>query len=153
MRNKADVSVYDAHGQLVVLIEVKKKFGTSKEWAAKMRRNIIVHGSLPYVKYFLLALPDHFYLWKDVGATSEEVMPTYDVNPTPFLQPYYEKIGLPPEQLSGTSFEMILTSWLGELQQIDTVPGHLPQETQRWLQESGLLDTIKGGRLAFEEAA
>lgn len=153
MKNSVDVSIYDAHGQLAVLIEVKNKFGTSQEWAAKMRRNIAAHGLLPQVKYFLLALPDHFYLWKDVGPTLEEVIPTYDVNPTPFLQPYYEKIGLPPEQLSGTSFEMILTSWLGELQHIDTIPAHLPRETQQWLQESGLLDTIRGGRIAFEEAA
>lgn len=153
MKNRADVSVYDAQGQLIALVEVKHKFGTSREWAAKMRRNIAAHGLLPHVKYFLLALPDHFYLWKDVEPDTEEVIPMYDVNPRPFLQPYYEKIGLPPEQLSGTSFEMILTSWLGELQDIDAVPSHLPRETRQWLQETGLLDALRKGRLAFEEAA
>lgn len=153
MRNSADVSIYDARGQLAMLVEVKNKLGTSREWAAKIRRNIAAHDLLPRVKYFLLALPDHFYLWKDVEPTPEEVIPTYDVNPAPFLQPYYEKIGLPPEKLSRTSFEMILTSWLGEMQQIDTVPNHLPLETWQWLQESGVLDTIRAGRIAFEEAA
>ena len=149
----ADMTIYDTSGQVVALVEVKNKFGTSREWATKMRRNIAAHGLLPDAKYFLLALPDHFYLWKGVTPQPGEIAPTYDINPEPFLKPYYEKIGIAPEQLSGKSFKLIMTSWLGELQQAKSIPTHLPRETQQWLQESGLLEAIKDGRISYEDAA
>jgi len=36
---------------------------------------------------------------------------------------------------------------------IDAVPSHLPRETRQWLQETGLLDALRKGRLVCEEAA
>jgi len=150
MRNAADRTVYDAHGQLALIIEIKNKLGTSNKWAAKMRRNILAHGLLPYVKLFLLALPDHFYLWKEVEISPEEVTPTYDINPEPFLKPYYEKAGVSLEQLSGESFELIISSWLSELKQAVQVPSNFPLETQKWLFESGFLEAVKDGRVESE---
>lgn len=47
MPNLADMTVYDVHGQLTMIIEVKNKLDASQEWAAKMRRNILSYGVLP----------------------------------------------------------------------------------------------------------
>lgn len=141
----ADMTVYDAHGQLAFIIEVKNKLGTSREWAAKMRRNIFAHGLVPDTKWFIIALPDHFYVWKDIESKPEEILPTYDMNPEPFLRPYYDKAGMKLDQLSEKSLELILTSWLNEMAHTDTIPSSIPSETQQWLAESGFLDAIKDG--------
>ncbi|MDM8515012.1 hypothetical protein QUF76_02345 [Desulfobacterales bacterium HSG16] len=130
---------------------MKNKSGTSSDWAAKMRRNILAHGLIPSATLFLLALPDHFYLWKNVGMISGEIPPTYDINPEPFLKPYYDRIGISPEGLSGISFELIVFSWLNELKLTDTIPSHLPRKLQDWLFESGFFEAIQDGQIESEK--
>ena len=147
MQHKADIAVYDADGQLTLVVETKSKLGTSSVWAAKMRRNILAHGLLPKTRFFLLALPDRFYLWKDVSITPEIVRPTYEIDSTPFLQAYYDKSTISPENLSGESFELIVVSWLSEILRADMFPS-THQQNQAWIIKSGLFKAIRKGRLA-----
>jgi|GEM_PF-7017972 hypothetical protein len=51
--------------------------------------------------------------------------------------------------LSSQSFELIVTSWLNELIQ-SGIPANVPEAQRRLLQESGLLDALKGGSVAVE---
>lgn len=153
MQSVADMAIYNPQGQIDLVVEVKNKRGTSREWAAKMRRNLLAHGTFPATKLFLLALPDHFYTWKDVEALPAESSPTYDIDPEPFLRPYYEKAGVSPEKLSGTSFEFIVSSWINELQLLDHIPAHIPHTIQRWLNESGMFSVIHNGRVVIPEVA
>ncbi len=153
MRNIADMTVYTPQGQLSLVVEVKNKRGTSREWTAKMRRNILAHGELPSSKLFLLALPDHFYVWKDAATLPAESIPTYDINPEPFLRPYYEKAGIASDIVSRESFELIVSSWLNELQLTEHPPAHIPHDTQQWLLESGVLGAIHDGRITSEVPA
>ncbi len=150
MRNIADMTVYDANGQLTLLVEAKKKLGASSEWAAKMRRNILANGLSPETKFFLLAIPDRFYLWKDSGVAPEKINPTYEIDPDPFLRPYYEKSGLTPENMSGAAFEFMISSRLSEINLADEAPPQLPLKTIEWLIESGFLEALAGGRVEFE---
>ena len=145
---QADLMAYDKNGQLSVLVEVKKKLGTSSEWAAKMRRNLFAHGSLPKTPYFLLALPDRFYLWKNDGNAQEIIQPSYEIDATPFLKPLFERFGLSPEDLSGISFELVIASWFDELMLGDATASNL-QPNRDWLIDSGLLEAIKESRLVF----
>ena len=39
-----DLALYDHDGRLTAVAEVKNKQGTSREWAAKLRRNLLAHG-------------------------------------------------------------------------------------------------------------
>ena len=64
-----DIAVYSPNNELQLIVEVKNKIGATPEWAANMRRNLSIHSIVPYSPYFLLALPDYFYLWKDPSAT------------------------------------------------------------------------------------
>jgi hypothetical protein len=41
-----DLSIKDRNGQLVLVVEVKRKTNASPDWAAAFRRNILAHGSL-----------------------------------------------------------------------------------------------------------
>lgn len=146
---KADLIAYDKYGQLAVIVEVRNILGKSKEWAAKLRRNIYAHGLLPATPYFMLALPDRFYLWKNAGNKSEIIEPTYQADATLLLKPFYDRLGLSPTGLRETGFVLLLASWLHEIMYTGMNSGVLQKDSE-WLIESGLLETIKEGRLVSE---
>src|SRR5215831_18277134 len=73
-----DIAVYSPDGQLQLVVEAKSQQQTSREWAARFRRNLLVHDVIPPANYFLLAMPDHLYLWKD-GVNLAEAPPTYEI--------------------------------------------------------------------------
>lgn len=152
MGYRADIAGYDRTGKLVLAVEAKAKGGASPDWAAKLRRNLLAHGVVSESPYFLLALPDHFYLWKAQPSGSLERQPDYDVDPTPLLRPYFERSGVSPLRVSGGSFELILGSLLQDLLNTPDLSGPIAQNNP-WLVESGLHSQLRGGRIAYEVAA
>jgi hypothetical protein len=68
---RADIVIYDKHGQLAAIIEAQNIKGASKDWAIKMRRNLYEDGFLPKTPYFLLVLPNKLYIWKNTADVSE----------------------------------------------------------------------------------
>jgi len=152
MSNKySDMIIYGPNGQINLLIQVKNKRGTSHDWAAQVRKNILANKGLPETDLFLLALPDHFYLWKNSEKLSPEIYPTHAIDPIPLLRPYYEKIGIAPEKLGTNSFELIIFSLINELKMAKKVSSDIPKETQNWLLESGIFNAINTGRISFDE--
>ena len=152
MKQYADILAFDRDGQLALIAEVKNKRGTSMEWAAKMRRNMYAHGLLPNAPFFLLALPDAFYLWKNTGRDVALIEPLQRLDPNPFLQPYYETSGVSPSALTGRSFELIVTSWLNQVLRAKD-PQDLSTSNQDWLVSSGLFHKLAGGHLELDVAA
>ena len=152
MKQYADILAFDRTGQLALIAEVKNKHGTSSDWAAKMRRNMFAHGLMPDAPFFLLALPDTFYLWKNTGKALEVIEPTQEVDPQPFLQPYYDTSGISSDNLTGRSFELIVTSWLNQVLRAKN-PRDLPNGNQDWLVSSGLFDKLVDGYLELAVAA
>ena len=151
MRQYADILAFDRYGQLALIAEVKNKRGASSEWAARMRQNMFAHGLLPNAPFFLLALPDNFYLWKNTDGNLDVIAPTQRVDPRPFLQPYYKNSGISFENLTERSFEFIITSWLNQVSRFRS-PKDLFGEGQDWLFSSGLFDKLAGGYLETEVA-
>lgn len=148
----ADIVAFDQSGQLALIVEVKSKLGTSKEWAKRMRRNLYAHGLLPSVPFFLLALPDRFYLWKNAGSQAEALDPTFEIAPATFLRPYYDRAGVASNELTGETFELIVAGWLLAVMRADGLTD-LEGDNLEWLAGSGLLDRLSGGRLELEAAA
>lgn len=146
---KADLVAYDRNGQLVLIAEIKRKTGVSAEWAAKWRRNMLSHGELPDAKYFLIALPDRFYLWKDAGTVPEPTAPTFEIDAGPVLKPYLDQIGISPEEISPQSFEMIVSEWLNSILH-DRAPLNNKDDDLNWLNRSGLLEAVSGGSIKDE---
>jgi len=146
MGSLADMEVLDREGGPALLVEVKSKLGTSREWAISMRRNLAAHGSLPPSKLFLVATPDQFYLWHGKTASVERAAPDLTFDPSSVLEPYYEQARLRPGELAETSFELIVGSWLSEL-----IHGHgkarLPDEVASSVVGKELIQAIRGGRL------
>lgn len=149
MSSHTDIIVFSTSGQPSLAIEVKNKLGTTAEWAAKMRRNLAVHGTLPEAEYFLLALPDRFYLWKGATEDPRDLPPTYEIDAGQVLAAYYERDGLSLDKVSGRAFELLVASWLQDLVQRPDLPSGLSQG-EAWIAGSGLLDAIKGGRIQYE---
>jgi hypothetical protein len=145
----ADIVAFSPDGKPALVVEVKSKVKADAAWAAKMRRNLAAHGGMPEAKFFLLAMPDHFYLWKDRVADPAEVEPAYDIDPTYILRPYFERTGLSPGSVSRDAFEFLVYGWLGNLLQSEDLPKELA-ENEGWILESGLFDELKGARLACE---
>src|SRR5919202_1159445 len=112
MNSRPDIVVYRPDERVLLVAEVKNIRGASAEWAAQMRRNLLVHGIVPNAPFFLLALPDHFYLWKDGKSIQDTVPPDYEVETAVALGAYTERLGIPLEDLSEPSLELLVTSWL-----------------------------------------
>lgn len=147
-----DLAVDNRSGQLALVVEIKRKTDVSPEWAAKLRRNIFAHGTFPKAPYFLMVFPDKFYLWSDAEAYQDQSEPTYTINASPILQPYFERAGVTADQISGASLELIVTSWLGEIIHSEQLPENL-DASQQWLVESGLYAALAGGKLEYGLAA
>ena len=62
---RADIVVFGPDARPQLLVEVKNRSAASPEWAAQLRRNLAVHFGLTSTPYFLLALPDIFYFWRN----------------------------------------------------------------------------------------
>ena len=147
-----DLSVDNRNGQLALVVEIKRKTNVSPEWAAKLRQNILAHGTFPKAPYFLMVFPDKFYLWSNAEAYQDQSKPTCTIDASPILQPYFERAGVTADQISGASLELVVTSWLGEIIHSDQLPENI-DASQQWLIESGLYAALAGGRFEHEVAA
>lgn len=149
MHNYADLAVYNKSGQLTLIVEIKNKLGTSTDWAVQLRRNMYAHDSIPAAPFFLLALPDHFYLWMHQASSPEDARPSHEADPILFLKPYFDKSGILLSQVTGQSFELIVISWLNQILQARTSDDI---QNQVWVINSGLFNALSGGYLYSQPA-
>ena len=153
MKN-VDIAVYNPDGKLQLVVEVKNKPRASAEWVAHLRRNLLAHAFIPPSPYFLLALPDFFYLWKDAVSLDIRATPDFRVSAPKVMAPYLNRFSPPLSlnDLSHAGFELLMTAWLEniirtELQR-DAVDPNL-----HWLFDSGLYEAIARGSVAIEAMA
>ena len=149
MSSYADLALYNQHGQLTDLVEIKNKLGTSRAWATQFRRNRLAHGGHDNADFFLLVTPDRLYLWKNADATDPLVSPTYEVNAQLFFAPYCTSAGVDMRSISNHAFELVVAAWLSDLIRSNEQPEQLANG-QRWLRESGFFTAIKDGRIDYE---
>jgi hypothetical protein len=74
MRNQYDIAAYSSDRQLVLIADIKAGKEISEENAAHFRRNLLAHGLLVEVPYFLLAYKTHFFLWKGAASRRGQVL-------------------------------------------------------------------------------
>ena len=147
MALRADLSLYDEKGRLTALAEVKNRKGTSGQWAAKTRRNLLAHGYGWGEGFFLLVTPDRLYAWKDAGDDPVEVPPTYESDVATTFATYLEDAGLPPDRVSGPAFELVVAAWLGDLMRSGDAEDN---REQSWLDESGFREAVRNGHVELE---
>lgn len=149
MASVLDLALYDRADRLAALAEVKNKRGTSHEWAARTRRNILAHGGEWDAEFFLLVTPDRLYLWKEAGMEPAEVPPTYVADTESEFEPYFKRAGVEPHSVSGAAFEMLVGAWLGDVIRSEGASEESTDD-RSWLVRSGLHAAVKNGRIRFE---
>jgi hypothetical protein len=153
MATQPDFFLYDRIGRLAAVIEVSAKRGTSSEWAAEFRRNILAHfEAFRGAPLFLLVTPDRLYLWRDAPTDlydeSPPVPPDYEVDGGLLFSRYLKETSRKLKEISRPTFELIVMSWLGDL--IRQTPGVLGIQE---LEGSGLSQAAKNGRIIDTVAA
>ncbi len=146
MSSGSDILVFDQHDRPVLAVEAKTKVNASVEWATRLRRNILAHGLLPTTDFFLIATPNRFFIWKSSGMDSALREPTRTIDASPLLAPYFMQTGVTPEEISGSSFELIINSWLAELIYSKGKPDQIHGAYQ-WIADLGLQEALEGGHL------
>ena len=149
MDNRWDIVVYDRRGQLQLAVETKSIVGTSVEWATELKQIVFDNDEFGEVPYFLLALPDRFYLWIEPGASADSHAPDYVADADSVLRPYFERSGLNPANIGHSTFDLIVGSWLSDVSLFEERAGAFPE----WLTNSQLAQVIVGGRYAYGAVA
>ena len=145
---RVDIAVYSPDRELQLVVELKNKLGASAEWVTRLRHNLLVHSFIPHVPYFLLVLPDFFYLWTDTTPVNNLAEPDYKIDATEVLAPYLRS-NQSLNDISGYGLELLIMSWLE-----DTVRTELQRDTVdpnlQWLFDSGLYEAVTRGSVAVE---
>ncbi|HEX8213827.1 MAG TPA: hypothetical protein VF584_26910 [Longimicrobium sp.] len=136
MSTAPDFVVRAPNEGIVLAVEAKNRPNASPEWAAQMRLDLAVRGFLPDAPFFLLALRDHFFLWKRPPLL-ELVTPDYQAATREVLRPYLEYLRTPLHELSEVGFEAVVGLWLEDL-----VHGTLNGGSE-WLKPSGLRECLR----------
>lgn len=161
----ADTTVMDRTGRPVLAAEARSRFDVSDSWATGTFRNLYAHGSVPDVPYFLLVLPDTFYLWleperKAAKAFVEgrrsalgdaEVPPDYSVPAWDIVRPYLGRPGgrdPDPREVSGYAMRMVLDAFLADILNAKDLTRETAHPNLLWLFDSGLYDAMRGGSFA-----
>jgi hypothetical protein len=147
MLRQADLTVYAQDGNLRFAVEVRAKHGASPGWVRELRHNLYLYEAIPHAPYFLLALPDFFYLWREGDDRLADIPPHYVADAAAMLGPYLGDPPLALREISQYGLETLVRSWL-----IDLVRGYrVPDEgrvEERWLFDSGLYRAIVHGEVA-----
>ncbi len=110
-----DFVAYDREGRVLLLAEAKSRHGTSESWAARLRRNLLSHGILPWAKYFLIATPERMYFWKQGDPNVAEMPPEFTIDAAKVFQPYFQKLHQEPSEIGPEAFDLLVLTWLTDI--------------------------------------
>ena len=127
----------------------QERAGAGAEWAAETRRNLIQDEVLPVSPFFLLVMPDRFYLWRDSAGSLEAVPADYEADGTAILSPYIGDLSAREFPLSNAGLDLAVTFWLRDLVGM-RLEELLSSPEYQWLLESGLYEAIRGGRVEVD---
>ena len=139
--------VIEKRGEAVVAVESRNIESPSAEWAAKYLTNILEEGDVPECPYFLLALRNRLYLWRN--AKLPVALPDFEGDTSDALEPHLVRLRRPLSGLSLDSFRMLIEGLLFEISM-----GVLPENGDRkWLVDSGFADAIRNGYIHQQNVA
>jgi hypothetical protein len=144
-----DITVYDKNNQPILAVKLQKKLNISELWAEAYYKTLVELGQLPQVSFFLLGSPDRFYLWKHDQKLPKTMKPNYSIDPETFLKPHYNRFS---SSISKESLILVVDNWLDRLVHLG-ITSDLSSKEREWLVDSGLFDTIAGGRSVIKLSA
>jgi hypothetical protein len=144
MSDTADIAVFSPDRNLKLIVEVKGNRGATAEWASQLRRNLIAHEAIPRSPFFMLALPDKLYLWRNGSDAIDSRPADFVADSEPIISAYLDDRSPSPMESGGHGLDLIFASWLNLLT-IMPLTEEMAAPHERWLLDSGLYDAIKNG--------
>jgi len=146
---RVDVAGYDAEDHRLLVVEVKARpselVTSPRSWAVRIHRNLLVHLALPAARYFLVAIyPGPFFLWTDHSVASPESQPDFEFEPD-IPAPRVGEVD-DPHPPTPRDWERIVADWLSN----SLLPDRPVETLPPWLRDSGLYQSMKGGRIEAE---
>lgn len=143
-RLQYDFSVYDNHGRLAALVEVKRRFGTDSSWARAWHASIVERTGGPIDASIVLFTGDRIYVWRP--GSNGGAAPDWVFEARRWLAPYVDQLRIPIGEVTPYVFEEVVGMWLR-----DAVLGKLPDGTE--VEAEALLDAFRGGEVVQQAAA
>lgn len=143
----ADFRIVARDGTPVALVELKNRQHLTPDVAIEYRRNLLVHGALPRMPYFLLLSQDQGYIWKDANPTDLNVAPSETFPMSDVVSRY--SVILPDGRLTEFAFALLILPWLNDL---SSGSRDHDQEPERSLAQTGFLEAIRGGSVELGAA-
>jgi hypothetical protein len=137
--------VYDSQGQLVVLVEAKRRFGTTPAWAREWHEIMMERADRPINATVVLVVPDRAYVWRP-GADNSAA-PDVSFEAGPWFEPYFTRLQIPVREVAPHVFEQIVGLWLR-----DVVEGE-PPRSDTPERASALFSGLRGGEVVEQMAA
>jgi len=156
MKRHFDVAVFNRHNDLVLVVEIKNKIGTSKSWAVNMYDKLLKYSSIPEVPYFMMMLPDKVYLWKSDKGQLVHIFDTYNI-----LKPYADLSDLKLSDVNTDNSDDFVHKKREVLQKhynlqeicanwLESVAENGLKHTEPEIAQTGLSESIRGGRVQIE---
>ncbi|HXL36123.1 MAG TPA: hypothetical protein VN954_02855 [Ktedonobacteraceae bacterium] len=145
-RPRPNILIQSSEGYPIAVVEVKNQQNLSRDIATKFRRNMLAHGLLAQIPYFLLASQDVGYLWKEPKYVSYNTPPNYEFPMDKVVTRYLKRE--PGQRLYGAELELVVLQWLTDLTQGTQENVEEPEIT---LSISGFIESIKGATVLAEE--
>lgn len=140
-----DFAVYDSYGQLIALVEAKRRFGTTPSWAREWHEIVMDQVDRSLQANVLLVAPDRIYVWRPGADKSAPPDWTFDAGP--WFEPYFTRLKIPAHEVAPHVFEQIVGLWLR-----DVADGKLPGgDTAE--NASNLFSGVRGGEVVEQMAA
>lgn len=147
IEKRADIAVYSPDNGIQLIVEIKKKpqqIENPKLWATTIYRNLLMHGGIPNVPYFMLVVPPEFiFLWKRDNYLPHWLAPNYEIAANNIFAEYVAKVSIPPDIKDEKYYTMyVVHYWLKELTK--SKPS-IDDPSYKWLYASGLAEAITNG--------
>lgn len=139
-----DFAVYDDHGGLSAVLEVKRRFRTTSSWAQAWHETLVENMEQPPGASVVLITPERIYAWRPgAGPTSR---PDWELDAAPWFAPYFNRLKISVAEVHPHVFEQIVGMWLRDVAQRE-----LPEGVDS--EESDLFKLLRGGRVVEQDAA
>jgi len=147
---QADIAVYDRDHDMQLVAEVQSRTGASQEWVREIRGNLLAAKAIPQAPYFLLAMPDAFYLWTPASQNDPDAAPQHKIDAREALAPYIRGFEESLATINAYSLQLLVSSWLQDLAFAE--PGRERNGSTGWLVKSGLDQAIRKGSVDVDVA-
>jgi hypothetical protein len=136
--------VYDSYGQLLALVEARRRFGTTPSWAREWHEVVMEPADRPINATVWLVAPDRVHVWRP-GA-DKSAPPDWTFEAEPWLDPYFTRLKIPPHEVAPHVFAQIVGLWLR-----DVSDGALPHDATAE-PAMALLSGLRGGDVVERQA-